>query len=236
MKRRNLGGQAITQKFFIFTEGKKTEIAYINGYLKNKGYHKQTDRKVILNQPDNHMPYGLLEFAKQSKKDNCFSLYGCSHRILNTRDFIWLCFDKDQHPKISDVYAEARQQNDIGLAFSAICFEYWLMLHFNYTTAAFTCCDNLTGNNRFTSHIPNYEKSIETIFEIVNSGAGSLISAKSNARQVRAQSTVGTAPYSINPYCNVDILIEAIDVFFDTTQEDTQRKTKINDLITSSFS
>jgi len=52
----------------IFTEGERTEInyvrGYINSYLKSKGY---TAHDIIIEQPNDSSPLGLLNAARQAK-------------------------------------------------------------------------------------------------------------------------------------------------------------------------
>ena len=46
---------------------------------------------------------------------------------------VWAVFDKDQHPKCKEAFEEADKEIDgkkVQVAFSSICFEYYILLHF----------------------------------------------------------------------------------------------------------
>ncbi|MBR0458903.1 MAG: hypothetical protein IJJ26_06675, partial [Victivallales bacterium] len=63
-RKRNPGQRKIRPVLRIFTEGEKTEInyvrGYINSYLKSKGY---TAHDIIIEQPNDSSPLGLLHAA-----------------------------------------------------------------------------------------------------------------------------------------------------------------------------
>lgn len=57
------------------------------------------------------------------------------HRELKDGTFneVWAVFDKDQHPKAKEAFKLAEKDVDgkyVNIAFSSVCFEYYLLLHF----------------------------------------------------------------------------------------------------------
>lgn len=185
--------------FRIYTEGKKTEInyikSYITEYLKQKGY---SGHDVSITQPQDYSPYGLLKAARQDSD----SAPG---------DIVWLIFDCDKHSCISRTFDESRHTN-IKIAYSSICFETWILLHFCYSTKAYTCCDEIKKDlNKYFEQ--GYDKAVKNIFILA---AGSdlirLSDARKNARKMCdwARGT-GEKIWQLNPYTNVHELLDAID-------------------------
>lgn len=98
-------------KFIIITNGKGTEKNYFTAL---RGYRRSIyDIKVEFENAD---PIGLINRAIREKES--------SNRV-------WIVFDKDE---FSDdiIYETMRiaKQNDVGVAFSNIAFEVWLICHF----------------------------------------------------------------------------------------------------------
>ncbi|MDR1203218.1 MAG: RloB family protein [Tannerellaceae bacterium] len=57
------------------------------------------------------------------------------HRELKDGTFneVWAVFDKDQHPRAKEAFELAEKEVDgryVNIAFTSICFEYYLLLHF----------------------------------------------------------------------------------------------------------
>lgn len=57
------------------------------------------------------------------------------HRELQDGTFneVWSVFDKDQHPKAKEAFELAKKDVEgkyVNIAFSSVCFEYYLLLHF----------------------------------------------------------------------------------------------------------
>lgn len=55
-------------------------------------------------------------------------------------DEVWTAFDKDRHPKIQEAFDAAKKEvngKKVNIAFSSICFEYYLLIHFEKIYHAF---------------------------------------------------------------------------------------------------
>lgn len=185
----------------IFTEGERTEInyvrGYINSYLKSKGY---TADDIIIEQPTDCSPFGLLNTALQAKLP---------------MDKIWIVFDCDQHSYKRETFAGAAAAG-IGIAYSSISFETWILMHFTYSTHAYSSCNELMKVlDKYYSN--GYNKAMNNLFEETTGADHSKLStaianAKRLAREMR-KVNAGRPIYELNPYTNVHELLEAIDAF-----------------------
>ena len=200
-RKRNAGSRSIRPVMRIFTEGERTEInyvrGYINSYLKSKGY---TAHDIIIEQPNDSSPLGLLNAARQAKLP---------------RDEMWIVFDCDQHSHKPETFKGAAEDR-IGIAYSSISFETWILLHFTYSTRSYSSCDELM--KVLDKHYPNgYDKAMNNLFEeTAGEDHSRLQTAISYAKRLGREMqkvNVGKAIYELNPYTNVHELLEAIDAF-----------------------
>ena len=146
--------------FRIFCEGEKTEPYYIRGYVNN--FHSDKRSIIVVENTNKNTPVQLVDVAVESK---------CGG---HEADWIWVVYDRESEAKYSDsLHAEARKKakdNNINIAFSNVCFEFWLLIHFEYTTAGYTSCDDLLHNSRLREKlssigIKDYEKGLPTLFD-----------------------------------------------------------------------
>ncbi len=114
----------------LFCEGGKTEPNYFNSYLKAKGFHQPN----MASKPKDHSPKGIAKAAKTEYKK------AKNLGFPEDKIFIWAVFDRDGHAGIPDAI-ETLRGTPIGIAFSNICFEYWILLHYEKTTRLFSDCD-----------------------------------------------------------------------------------------------
>ena len=69
-------------------------------------------------------------------------------------DESWAVYDKDEHPKHEEAMAEANKIIDgkkVNIAFSSRCFEYYLLLHFEYLYYSFEateCGERIKGKKQ----------------------------------------------------------------------------------------
>jgi len=120
----------------ILCEGKSEEI-----YVKSYSSQEQNRRRLAnvdiqVYQPKNYSPLGLLKEAKKRKEE--------AKRDKMPYDSIWIIFDKDGHANIPQTFEEAKDVK-IYIIFSAICFEMWILLHFEKTSKFFHNCDEIVS-------------------------------------------------------------------------------------------
>ena len=189
MKRNNLENRS-SQKIIIFTEDEKSARYYIRDFVKSKNFPLH---RIVIVQPENHVPWGLFEAVQSAVKQKfVFDDKHKKHTILKD-DIFWLVFDADKHPRIPDTFNSARQSKiHVGIGFSAICFEIWLMMHFHNKLSQFTCFDALRKSSNFRTYFPNYDKGNADVFakahSTINGITGSIDTAKKNAEQLRKNS------------------------------------------------
>ena len=169
--------------FFIrlFCEGKTTETNYFNGYFKAKGF-KQPN---IASKPHDHSPKGVAKAAIAKYKE------AKSIGIKDEQIFIWAIFDRDGHSGITDAI-KMLKGTSIGIAFSNVCFEYWILLHHEKTTRAFHDCDEIKSYI-----IQNYDADYEKSNDHYQRLKDKISFAIRNARQI----AMGQISHDSRPDC-----------------------------------
>ena len=200
-RKRNAGKRSIRPVMRIFTEGERTEINYVRGYisayLKSKVY---TAHDIIIEQPNDSSPLGLLNAARQTRLP---------------MDEMGIVFDCDQHQHKPETFKGAAEEG-IGIAYSSISFETWILLHFTYSTRSYRSCEELM--KVLDRHYPNgYDKAMNNLFEeTAGADHSRLQTAIANAKRLNREMlkvNVGKATYELNPYTNVHELLVAIDEY-----------------------
>ena len=168
---------------------------------------RRTDRDH--RNPDNRIEVRVVDTNKNTARE----LVRAAKKLKETnRDQVWAVFDKDGYTLHSQAFDQARA-NGIHIAFSSICFEYWILLHFVYTTRPFTNCDELVS---FILKECNYlyDKADPLTYDKTK---GLIPTAKANAAQCRNYQSAchpdRTPVYKLNPYTNIDELVTSIEEF-----------------------
>jgi hypothetical protein len=191
----------IPPKLFIrcVCEGKATEPNYIWGYLKSKGF-KQPNPAY---RAKDNSPLGI---AKEAKKLYAQAL---KDRIDKNNIFIWAVFDRDEHQGVSQAI-ELLRDTPIQVAFSNICFEFWILLHYEYTTRSFSNCDEIIKHIR-QQHDADYGKSNDHFVQL----GDRLSTALENAEKLMKYWKDEDAPiWYRNPFTNVHELIKTFEALF----------------------
>ena len=98
-------------KFIIITNGKETEKNYFTAL---RGYRRSIYQINV--EFENSDPIGLVNRAVREKLPS---------------NLVWIVFDKDEFsPDVVYTAMRTAKQNDIGVAFSNMAFEVWLINHF----------------------------------------------------------------------------------------------------------
>ena len=144
----------------IVCEGKKTEPEYFEG-LKKACRLSNANIKVVPG--DGNDPVSILKHAiKEYRRSN------------NDYDRIFCVFDRDGHVNYQqalDRIAESSlgKNGTLDSITSVPCFEFWVLLHFEYTAAPFTAvggksaCEKVIEAVR--TYFPKYEKAMTDSFE-----------------------------------------------------------------------
>ncbi|MFW5891347.1 MAG: RloB family protein [bacterium] len=120
--------KSVYKKILILCEGEQTEVRYFNSL---KGCNRLTSLHII--KCNENTPVRLVNQAVCLKK---------LEDVSDPYNSIWVIFDKDNHTDIERAFIIAYKEN-INIIYSNRCFEYWYLLHFEYTTRDFLSCKEL---------------------------------------------------------------------------------------------
>ncbi|MDA8002521.1 MAG: RloB family protein, partial [Alphaproteobacteria bacterium] len=116
----------------IVCEGEKTEPNYFKGL---KDELKLNGANVEITGKSGSSPKSVAAFAK--------NLYRKEKKMDNSFDRVYCVFDKDDHSTYPGALKQIQDMEPVGV-FHAIpsvpCFEYFLLLHYKYTTQSFANC------------------------------------------------------------------------------------------------
>jgi hypothetical protein len=196
----------------LFCEGDQTEPNYFNGYFKAKGFNQPN----MASKPRDHSPKGIARAAKAEYKK------AKGLRIPDDKIFIWAVFDRDGHAGIPDAIDMLRG-TPIGVAFSSICFEYWILLHYENTSRIFCDCDEVISyihknhDKDYGKAKDHYMKLKDRILHAINSAQQ--ISKNQRQYDIRPDSILkgsnkSNCPDSPNckldPYTDVHLIFESL--------------------------
>lgn len=132
------------KRMYILCEGEKTESFYLGGYSK---FTK--DRANVIEIPDIkcNTPIALVNEAINLKES----------KFTSSGDEFWVVYDREAVSKYSnDLHNQARQKaisNNINIALSNICFEFWLLQHCGYRNTPYAPCTDLLKNSPLKSDL-----------------------------------------------------------------------------------
>ncbi len=141
-------------RILIVTEGEKTEPYYLRGLI-----HAERLRmgSVVVNGECGSAPMSVFKHAKK--------LFKKEERLGEKFDRVYCVFDKDGHPSYRDALDAIQRAapKDTFHAISSVpCFEYWVLLHFCYSTkpydapAGMSSCEQLMKDHKKV--FADYEK------------------------------------------------------------------------------
>ena len=191
---RKTNPQKVNNRLIIVCEGEKTEFNYFDEYLRRfKFYGRQVAIKVV--NVKLNTARELVKFLRNMREDD--------------DDELWAVFDKDGYTKHPDAFKMAKD-NNIKIAFSSIAFEFWILLHFEYTTRAFERAEEVIGYIRNKGYI-DYKKNDRTTYKKIKSKTATACTHARRVRKYQDEANSNTKIYDLNPYTNVDELLEAIE-------------------------
>jgi len=196
-QRKKPGTRKLEKHLFIICEGKKdkSEYAYFDKLIANCKFEGE---KVQVEVIDTKKNTGK-ELVKEAIKNKKFP-----------EDIAWVVYDKDGYTKHNETFELARAKN-IKIGFSSISFEYWILIHFEYTTKSYEKSDEIISYIK-RKYFPEYSKSSSQVY---NKTKDKLSIAKSNANKIRKYQEKNNFShihiYDLNPYTNLDELVEEIE-------------------------
>lgn len=214
-KKNNRPDRDVKPVFHIYCEGEKTEPNYINGYI-DKFF--PTLRPLIKVEPTKkNTPVQLVNVAVAAQ--------AAAKKNSLDEDVFWVAYDRESEQKYKDVlHAQAHDKaksHGISVAISNVCFEIWLLLHFQHTNASYSCYDDLRNSSVLRAEckkrgLSDYDKGDKLIFTILKKDE--IKDARERAIRINKQTENSadpsrTKPYQWNPYTDVYKLLDAIDNF-----------------------
>lgn len=185
-------------KVLIVCEGEKTEPQYFNGLKDHYGLHSAN---VEVCGDCGSDPLSIIGHARQRYREE--------KDVGDAFDRVYCVFDKDAHANYMQGIDAIRSATPQGVYIpinSIPCFEYWLLLHFKYTTRPY---DPLPGNSacnqvlaELRSYMPGYTKGNNDTFSAL---IGRLDFARDNAERALV---AGEANHTDNLTTHVHELVE----------------------------
>lgn len=198
-KERLSNTRKVNRRIFIICEGEKTEPDYF--------------AEIIDERP---IPGDIISIIiERTKKNTCRELVEHGTRLKETpRDQVWVVVDKDGYTKHPESFDKARSCG-IKIAFSSISFEFWILLHFEYTSKCFTNSDKVISYiNKKNFFAPEkFKKNLPKLygrFLKLNSRTETAIKNAKLLATAQQNGNPGKPIYSLNPYTDVHTLIKAI--------------------------
>ncbi len=214
-KLRNAGIRHVHKAIFIFCEGGKTEPLYFTELLKQLKFPLNLASVEIVQSKHTDL-VGLVNDAKEHR-----NIKGCQS------DEYWIVADKDRYEKHHQGFCTARA-NNIKIAFSSICFEYWLLLHFEYTTAPKHKCEILIAEC-LKKHCSRYKKNDASILSDFIPKRNNALQNAHRLRKFLKDSNkfdIERTPYKLSVYTDVDKLVMSITKYRDSLMESRSMPTK----------
>jgi hypothetical protein len=144
-----------------------------------------------------------------SEKSDPFGLVNEAVFLLNEFDEVWAVFDKDNHPKLEEVFS-MREFKKIKKAFSSISFEHWVLLHFEKSLTAFSRSEDVVQRLRDQDYLPTYCKRQDyDLYPKIKENTDIAIENSAWLRREKHEDLINqnNKIYMINPYTNVDKLV-----------------------------
>jgi len=187
-------------KWIIFCNGEKTEPNYFNKLIEY--LYKQQSTQIANIKYFNESPSNLI---------SRFESYRQTLNTIPINEKIIFVFDKDNFDDFDNAIKLAnRKYPGCFVAWSNICFELWLCLHFELYTSTLT---SAVYNSKLTTKLgENYERKLknnERLFNLIIENDGSLEIALKNAKKLMENKNT-IIPSKSNPATTVHIAVSAI--------------------------
>ncbi len=195
----------------IVTEGEKTEPDYLEGLRKRLQLHRS--HRITVSNAVGTDPLSVVNTA--------ISMRGARARQARRGradvapyDAVWAVFDTeraDTNPQLEPAKQEAKN-HEIKIALSNPCFEFWLLLHDEYTTASLAKYADV--EKRIKKYVPKYDKANIPIKHYIPdkqpNTSDKVAEAVERAKlcRTRHEGDMGTA---WNPYTEMDKLVLEIN-------------------------
>lgn len=193
MKRDKRKERKVRSRILILCEG-ETEKNYFQAIKEAEEYQQilsaLTVKVAVAKHPAaEHLVEEAIQLAGKAVKEN------------NAYDQIWVVFDHDNQAHRKKAYDKALAEN-YSIAFSAIAFEVWYLLHFIRTSRSFK--DGKELISELKKHYPVYEKARQNDFVYLKD---KLQNAFNNSIWLRNQHQEKTHITDQTVWTDVDLLV-----------------------------
>lgn len=200
MKRKSISRQ-IKKRILILCEDKKSSLLYFKSFRHDDIFKRHLSAvSVEVYHPENYSPLGLVKDAiirREKEKEE-----------KNPYDEIWVVFDKDKHTNIREAYELARTES-IKIAISIICFEFWVLLHYGFTTMPFKDCDDIIKHIE-KNYFAKYKKCSNCFEELRDKIYDAIEYAKQVDKSVKNELDRGAKVFELSAYTNVHHLVSKL--------------------------
>ncbi len=146
---RRQGVKELAERFLIVCEDTNSAVDY---FIALKKHLKLAATSVIVAHSGHRtQPIQVVQEAVARRKEAASPQSG-----TEPFDHVWCVIDGDYGDKIPPARTKAKAHG-IKLAISTMCFEYWILLHFEGCDKSTLDCDGVIYNLR-RRHLPDYEK------------------------------------------------------------------------------
>jgi len=185
----------LPKRILILCEGESEQI-YLKG-VKKTYYNRNSSIEVELYQPNDFSPLGLTYEAKKKIKEAKKEYPYFS---------VWIVFDKDDHKNIDQAFNAAIQNKpEIKIAFSNICFEYWVLMHFEQKKSYFPSSAHLIKYLEKT-HSFEYSKTMNIYEALKDRTEFALKNCNWLLKQNKFDLDIAVKPYDLDAYTDFDQL------------------------------
>lgn len=191
----------LSKRILILCEDEKSSKMYFESFKRDERLKRNLSSVTIeVFHPKNHDPVGLVTKAKEMKLK--------AKRDRNPYNEIWIVLDKNGHVNIDQALITARD-NKINVGLSVVCFEFWILLHFEKTTRSFDKCDDVIRYIK-KKYIPYYEKKINYYDLLKDKITDAINNAGWLQKQVSNDMEHGVKIQDLPSYTNVHLLVNKL--------------------------
>jgi hypothetical protein len=196
--KRKVANREPYDKVLIVCEGKKTEPFYIEAL---RDYFQLATANIYIDPNSDSSPTSVVAYAKKLVAEHKHDPF----------DRVFCVIDRDRHTDfqraLDQIAGFKSKPTTMEAIVSTPCFEYWILLHFIYTTKIFGAsgdspCQELI-RDELRTYIPEYQKADPTI--LTSLLRGQLGTAIANSKRAHEEASRNGTD---NPLSTMHVLVE----------------------------
>jgi hypothetical protein len=198
MRYRQAPAELVKDRILILCEGIETEPNYFKAIKRDLQFaRKLSATRIVLHETKINTAKELVELALNLKKE--------AEKEHNPYQHVWVVVDRDGYTKHPQSFDRA-YATGIQIAFSSACFEFWFLLHFEFSTGGFNDCDAVI--KKLKGHFVQYEKRND-YYAILKPKTQTAIA--NGDKIMQHWKKLGRGPiWILNPYSNVGELVRLL--------------------------